>query len=211
MFVSFFHILLEGCVLLGYPTFIGYSRGSYAMLYYIDLDDTVFDTKHRTHHLQNPNTNAAWEMFYADMYLDPLMPGAAQLDLLLNNGEDVKFLSARPERFRQHTVNSLSRVYRHYDVQSHPVILKPDGVYSPASAWKVSELQLRHTPQDRFVFVDDNKLNRQAVQQAFPEATVMAPQDMWEMVRTMLPDIAPIEVPSEDVENEVYGDDDLIL
>ena len=180
------------------------------MRYYFDLDNTVFDAKHREHHLANTNKDVAWELFYREMVKDPLMPGAAQLDSLLKNGADLAFLSARPERWRGDTLSSLSRSFRYFDPSLNEVILRPNGDYSPASAWKTSELSLRHGREDSFTFVDDDRLNRQYVRAQFPNAVVMSPEDAWEMVRTISPEIPPTEVEDEDTENMIL-DGDILL
>lgn len=176
------------------------------MKHYIDVDGTIADGSRRSHHLGNVNRDAGYFHFFNEVTGDKLVTGAAILDTVLKNGTDVAFLTGRPERTRGATTAWLSRHFPHFDPSQHAVLMRPDSLLTPNHLWKVQELALRHTPQDRFVFVDDDKMNRLAVQRSFENAMVMAPLDAWDFLKTMTPEVVHLTVDADDKENEVYDD-----
>lgn len=182
------------------------------MKHYIDIDDTISNSKARAEKYLHVNTyksrghsqSRGWDAFFSTVGEDPLMAGASILDIALKEGRDIHFLTARPERSRMDTKAWLSKHFEHYNPQKHTLIMKPDNIYTPSHAWKVQEVALRETPESVFVFVDDQPLNRQAMKRDFPNAIVMAPEDAWPYLKSTSEGIPPLLVEEVDRGNEVY-------
>lgn len=156
------------------------------MQYFIDIDMTVADNNHRATWLTNQDiSNAArWDRFYAPtlVRVDTLIPQAAVLDRLLGDDRhEVIFVTARPEKIRQDTLDWLEKAFTNFNEEQHKVIMKPNNNKGPSAPWKVEEVKKLAT-DGNFTFIDDNRSNREYMAKAFPNARILEPLAGWEQI-----------------------------
>ena len=116
----------------------------------IDLDGVVADVRHRLAHLQSRPKD--WDAFFAGIPDDPPLPeGVAVVERLAGDHELV-YLTGRPERTRQDTLEWLER----HGLPPGRVIMRAEGDRRPARQVKPSLLR-RLSPGRRIaVVVDDD-------------------------------------------------------
>lgn len=158
------------------------------MIYYVDLDGTVFDGSHRAHFLnqQNVENSARWASFFnpALVAKDALIPGAEMLNRILASDNPVIFLTGRPERLREASVEALSKYYKNFNPEKHLLVMRPNMNFQSAADWKVGQLADRKDLS--FTLIDDDDQTRQAVIERFPRATVLSPVEGWDYLMSVL-------------------------
>ena len=96
----------------------------------VDMDDTLFSTKHREHLIDH-----SWDAFHAEAYKDePIWDILHALNCL--NGKDhykLIGITARPEKWRASTIKKLLE----NGVELHALLMRPDDNYSPSPELKV--------------------------------------------------------------------------
>lgn len=86
-----------------------------------DLDGTLCDTRHRDHYARSRQ----WDHFHECLDLDLSHPAVLILvTLLLDRGMPIVYLTGRPERYRQRTVQWLSN-YHVWRTSTH-LLMRPD-------------------------------------------------------------------------------------
>lgn len=72
-----------------------------------DLDGTLADVEHRRHHVQKEPKD--WKSFFDEMGKDPVRMEVSSMVIdYYNKGHGIIYVSARPEKYRQQTLNWLS-------------------------------------------------------------------------------------------------------
>jgi hypothetical protein len=126
----------------------------------IDLDGTVADCHHREHHLAGDTPD--WEAFFAGSHLDlPLTEGVAMAN---EHAQDclVVWLTGRPERFRQMTVDWLAA----NGLPTANLNMRPDDDMRPAAVFKTERLAQLGETYDISLIIDDDDLVVAALREA---------------------------------------------
>lgn len=102
-----------------------------------DIDGVLADVTHRQHFLEGRRD---WASFFAAAEDDPPIPaGITAAQSVLASGQRLAFLTGRPERLREATVNWLQTVG--LDVDPALVFCRPDHDRRPAALFKTGVLQ----------------------------------------------------------------------
>lgn len=117
----------------------------------IDIDGVVADVAHRLHHIEAGARR--WNAFFAAAGADTVLEPGRNLVLELAEKHRIIWLTGRPQRLRNTTVNWL----RQYQLPHDELVMRPDRDYRPAVQFKLDELRgLSSHPIA--VFVDDDEL-----------------------------------------------------
>lgn len=120
------------------------------MVAVIDIDGVLADVRHRLRHVtQRPKD---WRAFFAGAADDPLLAEGAETVRRLADVYEVVYLSGRPEGLRGVT----DRWFRHHDLPTGELLLRPPGDYRPARFFKVETLQRLAERSTVVVLVDDD-------------------------------------------------------
>ncbi len=184
--------------------------------YVVDIDMTLANNQDRAEVLKRQDIpqSQRWGMFFepGGVQKDLLIPESLVLNKLMEGGHDITFMTGRPERTREATMNWLSKHFPNYSPEAHPIYMKEDGNFGATSGWKAKKLKELFTPEDDFTFIDDDDNNRNIVGEAFPTATVLHPDGGWKQISDGLAtgDEAPSEeaseAPAEPGSDEVYDE-----
>lgn len=178
--------------------------------YVVDIDMTVANNEERAKVLsrQDIPSSQRWGMFFEPngVMKDAFMPEAAVLNRLLQEGHDVVFMTGRPERTRDATVNWLSQHFSGYSPEAHALYMKQDGNFNATSGWKANKLKELFGADDDFTFIDDDDNNRRVVSEAFPVATVLHPDGGWKQIEDGMTE--SYEAPSAEAPEEVDSKSD---
>ena len=79
----------------------------------IDLDGTLANCEHRMHYLEGPKKN--WDAFFENCSNDTIIHPMLHMLQLLSDKYKIVFVTARPEKNRELTINWLKRNYIVYD------------------------------------------------------------------------------------------------
>lgn len=134
-----------------------------------DLDGTLTDTRHRDHWLSVRPPR--WDEFFAAAALDDAHPeGLAALHAAVDARCQIVYLSGRPERLRQVTLQWL----RQHECADGDLLLRSDRDRSPAVQFKLRQLRRLATTRRLVLLVDDD----QTVIHAVERATTLVQQTM---------------------------------
>ncbi|MEV7687524.1 LNS2 domain-containing protein [Streptomyces bungoensis] len=117
-----------------------------------DLDNTLADTAHRQHFLEERPRN--WDAFFAAAPADPPLAEGVALALEQARACDVVYLTGRPERCRRDTVDWLAA----HGLPEGPVHLRRDADRRPARFTKLAILRRLARTREIRVLVDDDDL-----------------------------------------------------
>ena len=127
----------------------------------VDLDGVLADVRHRLHHLDSRPKD--WDAFFAAAADDPVLPqGRAVVDRLVAQGQEVVWLTGRPERCRDDTEQWL-RVNGLPEGRLH---MRGDGDRRPARMTKLSVVRRLAADRTVSVVVDDDDMVVEALRQA---------------------------------------------
>lgn len=126
----------------------------------IDIDGVLADVRHRLHHVEEPPKD--WDGFFAAAVDDPLLETGAETARRLAEVCEIRYLSGRPERCRQDTLDWLAR----HDLPPGELLLRPAGDFRPARVMKVERLHLLAEEAPVTVVVDDDPQVCEAAQAA---------------------------------------------
>ncbi len=74
-----------------------------------DIDGTIADNKHRQHYMEGKKD---WDGFFSEMHLDkPIYQIINKIKILKNSGNEIVFLTGRPEKYRLITENWLKKYF----------------------------------------------------------------------------------------------------
>lgn len=116
----------------------------------VDIDGVLADVRHRLHHVSGGPKD--WDAFFAAAPHDPLLEQGRETVARLGEVYDIVYLSGRPERCRQDTVDWL----RQHALPAGEVLLRPSGDRRPARLLKVAVLDRLSAQQPVAVLVDDD-------------------------------------------------------
>ncbi|MGW5056239.1 phosphatase domain-containing protein [Streptomyces sp. NPDC004096] len=128
-----------------------------------DLDNTLADTAHRQHFLEDRSRD--WGAFFAAAPQDP--PLAEGVALVLKSAEEceVVYLTGRPARCRRDTVDWLAA----HGLPRGRVYMRAGGDYRPARSTKLEILrELARGREIRMLVDDDELVCRDARRAGFP-------------------------------------------
>lgn len=127
----------------------------------IDIDGVLADVRHRLHHIGGPRRD--WAGFFADMAGDELLAdGASAVIQAHAAGLGIVYLTGRPERYRDQTLQWLSRA----DLPTGRLIMRPDHDRRPARAFKVEQLRLISATAHVDFLLDDDEVVCAAAERA---------------------------------------------
>lgn len=98
------------------------------MICLIDIDDTLADTAHRQHLIEE----GGWDAFHGASRDDPPIPATIALLDALAASYHIVALTARPEKWRTLTMTWLVR----HNVSVHELLMRPDADFRPAALVK---------------------------------------------------------------------------
>lgn len=115
-----------------------------------DLDGTLADVTHRVHHVERRPKD--WDAFFAAAVDDP--PLAVGLAMVREAETDceIAYLTGRPERCRQDTLDWLSR----HDLPEGELVMRPERERRPARLTKPGMLARLAEGRTVAVVVDDD-------------------------------------------------------
>ncbi|MGW3354338.1 phosphatase domain-containing protein [Streptomyces bungoensis] len=117
-----------------------------------DLDNTLADTAHRQHFLEERPRN--WDAFFAAAPADPPLAEGVALALERARACDVVYLTGRPERCRRDTVAWLAA----HGLPEGPLHMRGDADRRPARFTKLAILRRLARTREIQVLVDDDDL-----------------------------------------------------
>ncbi|MFD0265387.1 HAD family acid phosphatase [Streptomyces sp. NPDC127106] len=125
-----------------------------------DIDNTLADTDHRQHFLERRPRD--WEGFFAAAPTDP--PLARGVALAVERAADceIVYLTGRPERCREDTVQWLAR----HGLPEGRLWMRRNGDRRPARTTKIEVLQQIARRREVRMLVDDDELVCQAARAA---------------------------------------------
>jgi len=116
----------------------------------VDIDGVVADVRHRLHLVeQRPKR---WEEFFALAAKDPPLDEGVALVHELAAGQDIVWLTGRPERTRRLTERWLAQ----QGLPAGTLLMRPDRDYRPARFTKREELRRLRRGREIAVVVDDD-------------------------------------------------------
>ncbi len=113
-----------------------------------DIDGVVADVRHRLHHLQG---HSAWDEFFDDAHLDPLLTEGADLVRAAALEHEIVWLTGRPEWLRDVTEEWMAQ----HDLPCDELHMRGFRDYRPAARYKLAVLQ-RLRDRGIAVFIDDD-------------------------------------------------------
>jgi hypothetical protein len=122
----------------------------------VDLDKIVFDSSIRFNAATRPDNSINWRVALDPALVrhDTLILGAEiALDLIQSKGYKLLFLTGRPEKMRQATVEKLAE----YLITDYELIMRPDGNFTKAPEFKyekIAEIVASRQPET-LIFIDD--------------------------------------------------------
>jgi hypothetical protein len=126
----------------------------------IDIDGVLADVRHRLVHVTSRPKD--WGAFFAAAPDDPLLPEGLAVVEELAREHEIVYLSGRPERCRQDTLEWFAR----HDLPAGELLLRRPGDYRPARVTKVEALEVLSERARVDVLVDDDDLVCAAARQA---------------------------------------------
>jgi phosphoglycolate phosphatase-like HAD superfamily hydrolase len=119
----------------------------------IDIDGVVSDARHRLRFLDRRPKD--WDAFFAAAPNDPVLPeGRAVVEELATRGHEIVWLTGRPERCRQDTLDWLDRSA----LPPGRLHMRRDGDRRPARQTKLEVLRRLELARPVTVMVDDDDL-----------------------------------------------------
>lgn len=96
----------------------------------VDIDDTLFSTKHREYLI-----DVSWDAFHAEAHKDEPIWDLFKVihSLRIDGGYTIIGITARPERYRAATLEKLAM----HEMALDDLLLRPNDNYDPAPALKV--------------------------------------------------------------------------
>lgn len=98
----------------------------------VDMDDTLFSTKHREHLIDH-----SWDAFHAEAHRDEPLWDVFNVIKILGDHYHIIGVTARPERYRAPTIEKLLQ----HGKKLHALLMRPDDNYDPSPALKVYLVQ----------------------------------------------------------------------
>lgn len=134
------------------------------MIVFCDLDGTVADNSHRKGFIEGGKKD--WNAFYNTDLIARDYPISASIRVLsrmmAQPGLLIYFLTGRPEKTRQVTMEWLRAYLSNENVHTFPALLmRPDGDYRKAHIYKEEHIQKVRAvfPTKPMVFIDDDVRN----------------------------------------------------
>jgi phosphoglycolate phosphatase-like HAD superfamily hydrolase len=141
----------------------------------LDIDGVLADTRHRMHFLSSRPKD--WNGFFAAAVRDPGHPeGLAMAATAVEQGRTLVYLSGRPERTREDTLDWLRR----NGAPDAEVLLRPEGDRRPARHVKLAELRRLSRRYRLDVLVDDDPDVVRAVRAARPPLVAEVVLATWQ-------------------------------
>ena len=136
-------------------------RGTVPRVGVFDIDGVLADVRHRLHFLDARPRD--WNAFFAAVGADEVLPqGVGAVRAALADGLGVVYLTGRPERCRQDTVQWLDA----HGLPEAEVLMRPDADRRPARLFKVDALRRLASRADVAYLVDDDPEVAEAVSAA---------------------------------------------
>jgi hypothetical protein len=126
----------------------------------IDVDGVLADVEHRLHHIAKRPKD--WGRFFAAAADDPPLHAGIAMARRLAADHDIVYLSGRPERLRQVTLDWFAR----YDVPPGRLLLRDNRDRRPARLVKLGILRRLAQERPVSVLVDDDPAVCQTVRAA---------------------------------------------
>lgn len=142
--------------------------GALPLVTVCDIDGVLADTGHRLHHVAGAPRD--WEAFFADAGLDPLIDEGRQFVVqAASAGDEIVYLTGRPERWRQVTQDWLDA----HHLPPGDLIMRGDADRRPAQVVKLRALHALAQQCRVRAFVDDDpEVVSAAVAAGFDRAVV---------------------------------------
>lgn len=137
----------------------------------VDIDGTVADSRHRVHHIVNPEGKVNWPAWDADAHLDPPIGWVIELvNKFAMDGYSIIFVTGRGERLREVTIewlkkhiSSLSKEsdilvrYLEKDAEGDLLQMRPEGDHRPDTVVKAEIYKAVIEPEYDVLFAIDDK------------------------------------------------------
>lgn len=130
------------------------------MVAVVDIDGVLADVRHRLHFVENRPKD--WQGFFAAAPDDPVLDEGLETVRRLAEAYDVAYLSGRPERCRQDTLDWFAR----HGIPDGELHLRRSGDFRPARVTKVEVLDRLARDRPIAVLVDDDPLVCEAAREA---------------------------------------------
>jgi hypothetical protein len=130
------------------------------MVAVVDVDGVLADVRHRLHFVESRPKD--WQGFFAAAPDDPVLDEGLETVRKLAEAYDVVYLSGRPERCRQDTLDWFDR----HGVPAGELHLRRSGDFRPARVTKVEVLDRLARDRPVAVLVDDDPLVCEAAREA---------------------------------------------
>jgi hypothetical protein len=130
------------------------------MVAVVDVDGVLADVRHRLHFVESRPKD--WQGFFAAAPDDPVLDEGLETVRKLAEAYDVVYLSGRPERCRQDTLEWFDR----HGVPAGELHLRRSGDFRPARVTKVEVLDRLARDRPVAVLVDDDPLVCEAAREA---------------------------------------------
>lgn len=126
----------------------------------VDIDGVVADVRHRLGHLEQRPKD--WDAFFAAAGDDPPHDEGVSLVRRLARDHEIVFLTGRPHRLRDDTLQWLER----HGLGGHRLVMRPDGDRRPAALVKIRLLRDLSQGREVAVVVDDDPVVVAALEDA---------------------------------------------
>lgn len=128
-----------------------------------DIDGVLADVRHRLHHIETPRRD--WDAFFGEVSADAVLEqGRAEALAAMSSGLAIIYLTGRPERCRQDTVQWLVD----HDLPVGDVLMRQDSDRRPARIIKVEALRrLSRTCEVAYLLDDDPEVTGAAASAGF--------------------------------------------
>lgn len=116
----------------------------------LDIDGVLADVRHRLHHLQSRPKD--WVGFFGAAPQDPPLPEGVDLALRLAADHAIVYVTGRPERCRQDTLDWFAR----HGLPAGRLLMRRDDDRRPARYTKVETLRRLQAERPVATMVDDD-------------------------------------------------------
>lgn len=137
-------------------------------LFVIDIDGVVLDSTKRFEKAKTTNGSTDWGVAFdpALLSLDTIIENAGEMICDLDTRGSLVYLTSRPESLQDATYEQLKKFGLIRTTLVAALITKPESKkFVKTMKWKAEEVHTLAEKHENVVFIDDEKNNRQAVEE----------------------------------------------
>lgn len=127
------------------------------MIFILDIDGTLASADHREHLAEEDN----WDEFFDPELVEkdkPIKEAQKVFDKLIEEADEIYFLTGRPEHLRETTENWLEKYYG-LSPSKDMLFMRPEGDERPSSDFKKEIIEKEFNEEDKLIFFDDEESN----------------------------------------------------